>query len=366
MLLLLLWKCYIDDILILFKGSKQECEALVNWLNSLQPGVIKFKFEFSNELVEFLDLQIMIENGKLETNLYIKPTNLQLYLDFFSNHPEPCKEGVVYGQALRILERCSKTEDAEKHLDDLKSKLKKRNYPEELINKKFYEAKKKPRKDLIFQKRSQNQKDDKVRLIFTHNNGNPPLHQWLREAKKCLVRNEKARALGDKIQISFSQPKNLKRISTQKNKTSLVEPEPGCSRCGKCHACNILQEGGHFTSTNTKRKYPIKHKVNCNSSFVIYLATCKRCKGQYVGKTSTLFKRRHSGHKQEIKNRIGGLGHHYGGDRGCGYVNISIQIIEQVEAGDHRALAEREVYWQNQLRCYVENGGKAHCYRKEI
>ena len=74
--------------------------------------------------LNFFDLQIMIENGKLETNLYIKPTNLQLYLDFFSNHPEPCKEGVVYGQALRILERCSKTEDAEKHFDDLKYKLK--------------------------------------------------------------------------------------------------------------------------------------------------------------------------------------------------------------------------------------------------
>ena len=112
--------------------------------------------------------------GLVETNLYIKPTNLQLYLDFFSNHPEPCKEGVVYGQALRILERCSKTEDAEKHLDDLKSKLKNRNYPEELISKKFYEEKNNPRKDLIFQKRSQTQKNDKVRLIFTHNKGNPP------------------------------------------------------------------------------------------------------------------------------------------------------------------------------------------------
>ena len=139
---------------MLFKG----CEALVNLLNSLQPGVIQFKFDFSNELVEFLDLQIMIENGKLETNLYIKPTNLQLYLDFFSNHPEPCKEGVVYGQALRILERCSKTEDAEKHLDDLKSKLKPRNYPEELRSKQFYKAKKKPRKDLISKREAKTRK----------------------------------------------------------------------------------------------------------------------------------------------------------------------------------------------------------------
>ena len=60
----------------------------------------------------------MIKNKKLDTNLSIKPSHQQLYLDFFSNHPKPCKEGVVYGQALRNLERCSKTEYAETHLKD--------------------------------------------------------------------------------------------------------------------------------------------------------------------------------------------------------------------------------------------------------
>ena len=39
-----LWKRFIDDILMLFKGSESECEDFVNWLNSLRPGVIKFKF----------------------------------------------------------------------------------------------------------------------------------------------------------------------------------------------------------------------------------------------------------------------------------------------------------------------------------
>ena len=68
-------------------------DNFVQWLNSLLPGVIKFKHEFSTEMVEFLDLQIMVENKKLETNLFIKPSNQQLYLDFFSNHPKPCKEG---------------------------------------------------------------------------------------------------------------------------------------------------------------------------------------------------------------------------------------------------------------------------------
>ena len=110
------------------------------------------------------------------------------------------------------------------------------------------------------------------------------------------------------------------------------------------------------------KTYKIKQKVDCTSSFVIYLATCGRCGGQYVGKSQTPFKMRHSNHKQEIKK---GLGHHYGGEGGCGYGNFSVQIIDQVEEGDKLALADREVYWQNQLRCYVQNGGHAHCWRKE-
>ena len=76
--------------------------------------------------------------------------------------------------------------------------------------------------------------------------------------------------------------------------------------------------------------------------------------------------RRHSGHKSEIKRQYGGLGHHYGEDRGCGYENLSLQVIEKVKEGDQARLAERETYWQNQLRCYVENEGQAHCYRKEL
>ena len=65
------------------------------------------------------------------------------------------------------------------------------------------------------------------------------------------------------------------------------------------------------------------------------------------------------------KEQNWGLGHHYGGPRGCGYEAISIQIIDQVEFGDALKLAECELYWQSQLRCFVENGGGAHCYRKD-
>ena len=157
--------------------------------------------------------------------------------------------------------------------------------------------------------------------------------------------------MGKHFQICYKQPRNLKSMVTHIRKPCIFEENPGCSKCGRCKvSCPVLVEGGSFRSTNTQRKYNIKKKLNCDSSYVIYLATCKKCRGQYVGKSTTPFKKRHSNHKQEIKRRYGGLGHHYGGEGGCGYENFSVQIIDQVEEGDKKTLADREVFWQNQLR----------------
>ena len=177
--------------------------------------------------------------------------------------------------------------------------------------------------------------------------------------------------MGDRIQITSRQPKNLQRIVSNCNfkKGGQAPPQnPGCYKCEKkCKvSCPVLQEGTNFMSTNTGKNYKIHARLTCDSSFVVYLATCKKCAGQYVGKSTRPFKNRHSGHKHEIKREYGGLGHHYGGTDGCKYDNFSVQIIDQVELGNHEALAECETYWQHQIRCYVENGGKAHCYRKEV
>ena len=157
-----------------------------------------------------------------------------------------------------------------------------RNYPEKLINSTFSEAKQKSRKELINQSRRKAKEDGKVRLIFTHNAGNPPLHTWLREAKKCLIKNEKAKNIGEKIQICYKQPKNLKRIVGQSkaSKKKITDTDPGCLKCGRCRvSCPILKEGGSFQSTNTKKTYTIRQKMTCDTPFVVYLGTCKGCGG---------------------------------------------------------------------------------------
>ena len=80
---LLIWKRFIDDIWTLFKGSREEAEMFMNFLNSLMPGVIKFTFKFSSVEINFLDISTKFikedDKVKIQTDLFIKPSNKQLF-----------------------------------------------------------------------------------------------------------------------------------------------------------------------------------------------------------------------------------------------------------------------------------------------
>ena len=205
-----------------------------------------------------LSVSILNISASLFLCLFIKPSNKQLYLDYNSNHPLQCKQSIPYSQALRVVERCATTADRDFHLDNLRGKLEARNYPASVIDKKFDEAKEKSRKSLIFKQRKNFNANgaNKVRLMFTHTQANPPIHMWIRQGKKLLARNDKAKEIGGRIQIGSRQPKNLQRlIGGSKGGGGGAKNTPqdaGCWKCNRCKVvCPILKEGNRFKSTNT-------------------------------------------------------------------------------------------------------------------
>ena len=56
---------------------------------------------------------------------------------------------------------------------------------------------------------------------------------------KCLVRNEKAKNIGQSIQISFKQPRNKKRLATQKKGGSSLG-EGDIQKRGVLNAANAM------------------------------------------------------------------------------------------------------------------------------
>ena len=83
--------------------------------------------------VNYLDVTLVMADGKLDTDRYIKPTNPQLYLHHTSNHPPQVFKSIIYGQAVTVKTICSKEEYVSKHFENLKEKFLARGYPIELI-----------------------------------------------------------------------------------------------------------------------------------------------------------------------------------------------------------------------------------------
>jgi hypothetical protein len=106
----------------------------VDHANSIHDN-IKIELRWSRQSIEFLDTLVKINNGRVYTDLYTKPTDKHLYLRADSCHPPHTKNAITYGLGLRLRRICDKDEDYHKHRQDLKLQLRKRGYSSKHIKK---------------------------------------------------------------------------------------------------------------------------------------------------------------------------------------------------------------------------------------
>ena len=55
-------------------------------------SIMKFTVEYSKEEINVLDVNIKLINGKLKTDLFLKPIDMQQFLDPIFCHPYHCKK----------------------------------------------------------------------------------------------------------------------------------------------------------------------------------------------------------------------------------------------------------------------------------
>ena len=78
----LIWWRYIDDIFLLWTHDEEKLNDFITYLNKLHP-TIKFTSSFSYNEIPFLDVKVMLLDGRLETDLLNPLTNTSTSL----NHP---------------------------------------------------------------------------------------------------------------------------------------------------------------------------------------------------------------------------------------------------------------------------------------
>ena len=129
----LVWFRYIDDIFFIWIHGENSLKNFMMEFDNFNPN-IKFTYEFSEASISFLDPHVILSDGKLQTSLYVKPTDRHQYLHFRSSHPKYTKRSIVYSHTLRVSRACCQEEDYKNYCNQMKSWFLKRSYPEQLID----------------------------------------------------------------------------------------------------------------------------------------------------------------------------------------------------------------------------------------
>ena len=108
--------------------GEEDRNIFLKSLNEFDPCV-KFTYESNKEIIAFLDIKVSLINGKVFTDVYVKPTNHHQYLHYLSDHPYHTKKSVVFCQTLQISRLCSSRKDFENHKEEMKSWFRKKGVP---------------------------------------------------------------------------------------------------------------------------------------------------------------------------------------------------------------------------------------------
>ena len=244
-----IWKRYVDDTFTAVRKGK--IDDVITKLNSFHPN-IKFTHEFEEERsIAFLDVMITRqEDGTVQTGVYRKPTNSNVYIHWDSYAPEQWKVGTLLGMIRRAYDICSNEQELTKELDHLKEVFTNINgYPKGLVERILKKVKAEKNTEV-----TETSSQETTETIEEET----PNEQIL--MMKVPYAGEKGEGLIRRLKTSFKHnlPGNIK--------------------------CRIVQTGTKISKNfNVKDKVDGKHLSN-----FIYKHVCgnKKCTDSYIGETA--------------------------------------------------------------------------------
>ena len=142
----LVWFRFRDDIFLIWIFALNELEQFVDYVNNLDnTGKIKFELTTgTDEGLNFLDLNLKFnkDTGRIEVNVYAKPTNSFTYVDPNTCYTRRNINKIPYGIALRIRRICDDDTKFEQKSEEYQNYLIARNYKPSKVKNQFDKVRK--------------------------------------------------------------------------------------------------------------------------------------------------------------------------------------------------------------------------------
>ena len=364
------WWRYIDDIFLIWEHGEENLKSFIECLDTFHPS-IKFTHKWSNQTVDFLDVQVTIKENKLSTDLFVKPTDTHQYLHSSSCHAFHSKRSIPYSQALRLNKICSDNDTFDKRCNQLEEWLLKRGYNSRLVRDQILKARRFSREELL--NKIKEPVERKLTVNITYHPAFSKLKDILKRIHLLLTSDREHEKVFPEVPIvGFRRAKSLKEHLVRAKLPSLTQGT-GCGKCGgsRCDVCNYIEASHTFSDKNGARIFDIRKGVlNCNSTNVIYLMQCKVCALQYVGSTINKFryrfnnyKSKHTQYRYKFSNSTLQTGNliqqasfhsHFCQSDHNGLSDWSVKLIDQ--AHDEGSLRRQESFWQHKLKTFSPDG----------
>ena len=297
---------------MVWDNGLDELNKFIEQLNTSSEK-ITFSSEISNRELNFPDVKVKLNNGKLKTELFTKPTDRNTYLPYNSAHPQYCKKGLPFGQFLRIRWIYSDNNAYMKHAAKKAAQLIQHGYPKETLLESTLKAFNRGRESALLPCPINNMRAEmeNTYLTTTYNASFNGLRTQVESTWDLLGHSSTMCFLQEKpLKVGYRRLKSLRDILVRARlpkikddtNTATIWVRDSCKN-SKCRYCSFLNKSGNITSHFRGRTYTTIKNVDCMSNNLVYCISCKMWVKQYVGQTMNSVKTRFQGHFYLIKHK---------------------------------------------------------------
>ncbi|OCT74329.1 hypothetical protein XELAEV_18033295mg [Xenopus laevis] len=272
------WRCYIDDCIIIWRGSEGSLKEFIEGLN-INNFNLKFTYDYSRESVNFLELNIYATTDGLCTRLFKKKTDCNGYIPYNSGHHRKWLNNIPKGQFGRIKRNCSNLDDYRQNCEIMEGDFREKGYNTQLLQDSRKEIDKIDRKELLVTRKKEKTLQF-VPFVTKFSKGGYKLSNIMRKHWHILkMDNTLQGIIGDHPSIIFTRPNTLRQslapsyLKMEKNKPTWLGNNKGFYKCMQCVTCKTLgnpeRQIHNFKSNQTNKQYKINQLITCETTNVV-------------------------------------------------------------------------------------------------
>ena len=320
-------------------------------------STIRFTAEVLNDKHVFLDTQSRLDEDRICTDLYTKPTDTHQYLLPTSCHPKHCCKNIPYSLALRLRRICSDSNTFELRAKELTNQLHRRGYLKQDIASAIDKARQRSRDALLSYRPKSAEVSTILPFVLTYHPDLPKVRDIVDKNWSIIESSDELKDIyQSKPVMAFRHPKSLRDflVRARLKPNSDDDNQTGeCRPCGRkrCQCCKMITSAGTVKSSSgaTVR---LRQNTDCTTENVVYLISCSSCNKQYVGETKGPLNKRMNGHRDDWRHlrfeRSPTAEHFLSADHDF-LSNASVCCLEHNKEWSGSTRKLRESYWIKRL-----------------